>query len=74
MKIAGVDKAVLREMYDIEVDDAVWKEFVSRRNGALLGVDISEELVPDARDRTEVAPELSRSIEATHQLSAFAKA
>ena len=43
VKIAGVDKAVLREMYDIEVDDAVWKEFVSRKNGALLGIDIAKD-------------------------------
>ena len=40
VKIAGVDKAVLRDFYDIEVEPDVWEEFVSRRNGALLGTDL----------------------------------
>ncbi len=43
VKIAGVDKETLREYLDIEVDDAVWNEFKSRRNGALLGVGIAKD-------------------------------
>ena len=37
VKIAGVNKDVVRDFYEIEVDPEVWKEFKSRRNGALLG-------------------------------------
>jgi len=37
VKIAGVDKDVLRDYYEIEVDEAVWAEFRKRRNGALIG-------------------------------------
>jgi putative ABC transport system permease protein len=39
VKIVGLDKARLRDFLDIEVDPEAWKEFVARRNGALLGAD-----------------------------------
>jgi len=41
VKIVGIDKKRLREFLEIEVDPAVWAEFTSRRNGALLGIDIA---------------------------------
>ncbi len=41
MKIAGISKERLREFVDLEVSDDAWREFTSRRNGALLGVDIA---------------------------------
>jgi len=43
VKIAGVDKDVLRDYYEIEVDEAVWAEFKKRRNGALLGESIARD-------------------------------
>jgi hypothetical protein len=43
VKIAGIDKTVLRDMLDIEVDDAVWQDFLSRKNAALLGVDLARD-------------------------------
>jgi putative ABC transport system permease protein len=43
VKIAGVDKGTVREMLDIEVDDAAWKAFTSRKNAALLGVDFARD-------------------------------
>jgi len=43
VKIAGVDKDLLREFWEIEVDPEVWKEFKSRRNGALLGAGIARD-------------------------------
>ncbi|MEN8148598.1 MAG: ABC transporter permease [Planctomycetota bacterium] len=49
VKIAGVDKDVLRDFWDIEVDPEVWKEFKSRRNGALLGAGIARDR--DMKDR-----------------------
>ena len=41
MKIVGIDKKRLREFLEIEVAPEVWEEFTSRRNGALLGIDIA---------------------------------
>ena len=41
VKIAGIDKERICEFLDIEVDDGAFAEFLSRRNGALLGVDIA---------------------------------
>lgn len=49
MKIAGIDKDRLREFLDIEVTPEDWAEFKSRRNGALLGVDLVHD--SDLRDR-----------------------
>ncbi len=43
MKIAGIDKDVLREFVDMVVTPEDWKEFKSRRNGALLGVDLAND-------------------------------
>ena len=43
MKIVGIDKERLREFIEIEVDPADWEEFTSRRNGALLGIDIASD-------------------------------
>jgi len=43
VKIAGVEKEHLRELMDIQVDPEVWKEFMARRNGALLGIGIAED-------------------------------
>ncbi len=43
MKIAGIDKDVLRDFYEFEVDPKVWEEFKSRRNGALLGEGIARD-------------------------------
>lgn len=43
VKIAGVDKEVLHDYFDIEVDEAVWAEFKKRRNGALLGESIARD-------------------------------
>jgi hypothetical protein len=43
VKIAGVDKAALRQMLDIDVDDATWQAFLSRRNAALLGIDLARD-------------------------------
>jgi putative ABC transport system permease protein len=49
VKIVGIDKGRLREFLEIDVDPAAWKEFLARRNGALLGVDIAND--DDVRDR-----------------------
>lgn len=49
MKIVGIDKERLQEFLEIEVDPAVWKEFLARRNGALLGIDIAND--SDISDR-----------------------
>lgn len=43
MKIVGVDKDLMREFWEIEVDPEVWREFKSHRNGALLGVDLARD-------------------------------
>jgi putative ABC transport system permease protein len=43
VKIAGVDKAKLRDFFDMEVDPAAWEEFTKRRNGALLGIGIAHD-------------------------------
>jgi FtsX-like permease family len=43
VKIAGIDKGVVRELIDFDVDEKVWQEFKSRKNAALLGVDIAED-------------------------------
>lgn len=43
VKIVGLDKDVMREFYEIEVDPDEWREFTSRKNGALIGVDIARD-------------------------------
>lgn len=43
MKIAGIDKAAAQEFMEMEVSDEAWAEFTSRRNGALLGVDLARD-------------------------------
>lgn len=40
MKAVGIDKGTLREVLDIQVDDDQWKEFMGRRDAALLGIDL----------------------------------
>jgi hypothetical protein len=49
VKIVGIDKQRLREFLEIEVDPKVWEEFLARRNGALLGIDIAND--EDVSDR-----------------------
>lgn len=49
VKIAGVDKKLVRSFYDIQVDPEEWKDFLSHDNGALLGVDLARDR--DLRDR-----------------------
>ncbi|MHC5032037.1 MAG: ABC transporter permease [Planctomycetota bacterium] len=49
VKIVGIDKGRLREFLDLEVAPEVWDEFVARRNGALLGIDIAND--EDINDR-----------------------
>jgi putative ABC transport system permease protein len=43
VKVAGVDRKQIREFYEIQVDDDAWEEFMSRRNGALLGIDLLDD-------------------------------
>jgi hypothetical protein len=49
VKIVGIDKQRLREFLEIEVVPEVWDEFLKRRNGALLGIDIAND--EDIADR-----------------------
>ena len=43
VKIAGVDKELLRDFFEMEVDPKVWEEFKGRRNAALIGIDIAKD-------------------------------
>jgi len=43
VKIVGIEKERLREFIELEVAADAWKEFLARRNGALLGVDIAND-------------------------------
>jgi len=49
VKIVGIEKERLREFLEIDVDPGVWSEFLARRNGALLGIDIAND--EDINDR-----------------------
>ncbi len=52
-----MDKETLREFFEIQVDEDVWREFKNRRNGALLGIG----LVDDSKLRRKFSWSAGRS-------------